>query len=226
MGRPSPAPTASASPATTAPSPSPAKPSLNSAPASSSAVSVNKKEPLNFDILNDKTRNACLKVIHTALEAGSEPGSVDAHVMFQRAREVEQATFKLIGKGEINNEYRQKMRSLSLNLKDKRNPTLSQGVVAGIIEADKLVLMTPEEMESDEKKAERAALQMQNLFKAKAAAAQGESGLRLSCRATSPSDAACLAPRQRQRRMHSSVASVTSESAHTSRSRRGVPMSQ
>lgn len=165
---------------------------MNNAPASSSAVSVNKKEPLNFDILNDKTRNACLKVIHTALEAGSEPGSVDAHVMFQRAREVEQATFKLIGKGEINSEYRQKMRSLSLNLKDKRNPTLSQGVVAGIIEADKLVLMTPEEMESDEKKAERAALQMQNLFKAKAAAAQGESGPRLSCRATSPADAACL----------------------------------
>lgn len=96
-------------------------------------------------------------------------------MVFERAKEVESATFKVIGKGEVNGDYRSKMRSLSLNLKDKKNPSLRENVVSGLIEAEKLVTMTPEEMASDEKKAEREALQMQNLFKAKAAAAQGES---------------------------------------------------
>lgn len=130
---------------------------------------VNKQAPINFDILNDKTRNACLKIIHQALEIDSD----DVYNVFERARDVEAATFKLIGKGEVNGDYRSKMRSLSLNLKDKKNPSLRRGVVVGSIEADKLVTMSPEEMASDEKKAEREALQMQNLFKAKAAAAQG-----------------------------------------------------
>lgn len=125
---------------------------------------------MNFDILNDKTRNACLKIIYQALEVEA----ADLHVIFGRAKEVEEATYKLVGKNQVNNDYRQKMRSLSLNLKDKKNPSLREGVASGSIEAEKLVVMTPEEMASDERKAERSALQVQNLFKAKAAAAQGE----------------------------------------------------
>ncbi|UZJ53150.1 hypothetical protein CBS101457_002470 [Exobasidium rhododendri] len=168
-------PNGTASPANAVTSPLP----VNSAaanshvpPSSSSSNRVDKKadtkQPLSFEIHDDKTRNACLKIIHVALEVES----TDKHAVFARAKEVEEATFTLVGKGSVNNEYRQKMRSLSLNLKDRKNPELREGVASGLIEADKLVLMTPEEMASEEKKAERSALQMQNLFKAKAAAAQ------------------------------------------------------
>jgi transcription elongation factor S-II len=160
---------ASASPATTIASPSPAKPVINSVTPSASTEDLNSKAPLSFDILNEKTRNACLKIIFDALAIDSED---DKGNVYERAKDVEAATFKLIGKGEVNGDYRSKMRSLSLNLKDKKNPSLRQGVVVGSIEAEKLVTMSPEEMASDEKKAEREALQMQNLFKAKAAAAQ------------------------------------------------------
>lgn len=165
------APNASASPATTIASPSPVKPVSNQVTAPSPSIgSINKTDPLSFDVLDDKTRNACLKIIHQALEVSS----TDVHMVFERAKEVELATFKVIGKGQVNGDYRSKMRSLSLNLKDKKNPSLRENVVSGLIEAEKLVTMTPEEMASDEKKAEREALQMQNLFKAKAAAAQGK----------------------------------------------------
>lgn len=173
------APNASASPATTVASPSPSKPVTSSsapvplAPSSTPTNVNNKKEPLNFDILDDKTRNACLKLIHQALAADSTITTDDEHAIFAKAKKVEEVTFSVVGKKSVNGDYRTKIRSLSFNLKDKNNPTLREGVVSGTIEAEKLVVMTPEEMASDERKAERSALQMQNLFKAKAAAAQG-----------------------------------------------------
>lgn len=98
----------------------------------------------------------------------------DVDTIYKRAKEIEEATFTTIAKGQVNNDYRTKVRSLTLNLKDKKNPALRESVATGLITAERLVVMTPEEMASDEKKAEREALQMQNLFKAKAAAAQGE----------------------------------------------------
>lgn len=203
--------TASASPATTVASPSPAKPVTNVFTPSASLDDVDKKTPLNFDILNDKTRNACLKIIYQALEVETD----DTHNVFERARDVEAATYKLIGKGEVNADYRSKMRSLNLNLKDKKNPSLRQGVVMGSIEAEKLVTMSPEEMASDEKKAEREALQMQNLFKAKAAAAQGEYFISLYAEAFL-NDIESL---QRPRRTLFNVESVINASVPTTKSR-------
>ena len=108
-------------------------------------------------------------------------GKGDSLPAYKVATEIEKATFTTIAKGQVNNDYRTKIRSLNLNLKDKKNPTLRENVETGVISAERLIVMTPEEMASDEKKAEREALQLQNLFKAKAAAAQGQSRLRSWC---------------------------------------------
>ncbi|MCO5603524.1 hypothetical protein L7F22_057675 [Adiantum nelumboides] len=89
-----------------------------------------------------------------------------------RALAVEGATFKKVGSGTVNGEYRTKIRSLGMNLKDKKNPALRSSVIDGTIPADKFITLTAEEMASEELKAERTALQMQNLFNAKGAEAQ------------------------------------------------------
>lgn len=64
--------------------------------------------------------------------------------MFDRAVAIEAAVLKQMGKGAVNGDYRSKVRSLTLNLKDKRNPGLRQNVISGMVSAEKLVLMSAE----------------------------------------------------------------------------------
>lgn len=97
-----------------------------------------------------------------------------------RSTRVEEAVFNNCG--EANADYRQKMRSLYLNLKGKENPSLRQGVVAGDISPAKLavmtsavrsclcdpevqVLTTPQEMASEERKQKDREIEEENLFK-------------------------------------------------------------
>ncbi|PWN41856.1 transcription elongation factor [Ceraceosorus guamensis] len=141
---------------------SPATPVVKDA----SSAGKTSKASLDFQKLGDKTRNACLKLLYDALEIGSD---ADPAIIFQRALAIERATFTIVGKEEVSGDYRSKIRSLSLNLKDAKNPSLRQRVVEGILPADVLIQMKPEEMASDEVKAEREKLQVQNLFGSKAA---------------------------------------------------------
>lgn len=76
------------------------------------------------------------------------------------------------GKGETSTDYRNKVRSLSLNFKDKNNPDLRARAIEGDITAHQLVRMSNEDLASDKRKREIEELQMQNLFKAKGAEAQ------------------------------------------------------
>lgn len=150
--------TASASPSSTA-----------SAAAAKPAASNTK---IDFEILNDKVRNACLKLLYQSLEIGKEMHGWNDSQIFDAAVAVEAAILSNQGKGSVTADYRNKVRSLSLNIKDKNNPDLRVRVVEGDIAADKLVTMTNEELASDKRKREIEELQMQNLFKAKGAAAQ------------------------------------------------------
>ena len=74
---------------------------------------------INFEVLNDKVRNACLKLLYSSLELQED---AEPKTVFASAMEIEQAVYVKIGGGTINNDYRSKVRSLSLNLKDKNNP--------------------------------------------------------------------------------------------------------
>lgn len=137
-------------------------------PATPAVPSSSNKTTLNFEVLNDRTRDACLKLIFQSLEINSS----DSQLVYERAMAIEASVLKIVGKGQVTGDYRSKVRSLTLNLKDKKNPALRANVVSGSISSDSLVTMTAEEMASEEQKAERNALQMQNLFNAKGAEAQ------------------------------------------------------
>ncbi|KAI3627562.1 tfs1 [Malassezia furfur] len=138
------------------------------APAEAPAKS-DKLVNIDFEVLNDKTRNACLKLLYSSLELAPD---ADAQVVYSVAMRIEQATLDTIGHGAVNGDYRAKIRSLSLNLKDKNNPELREQVLLGEITPEKLVVMRSEDMASSARKAERERLQEQNLHNAKGAEAQ------------------------------------------------------
>lgn len=124
---------------------------------------------INFEVLNDKVRNACLKLLYSSLELQED---AEPKTVFASAMEIEQAVYEKIGGSSINNDYRSKVRSLSLNLKDKNNPELRQKVLKGEIPAETLVVMRSEELASKVLKEQHEALRQQNLHNAKGAEAQ------------------------------------------------------
>ncbi|KAK0539859.1 transcription elongation factor TFIIS [Tilletia horrida] len=147
---------------TTATKPSPAN-ATTPAPAVKSKAGVK----VDFDILGDRTRNACLKLMHTTLSSDS---TEDASVIFAAAKSLEAAAFIKIGNGAVNGDYRNKMRSLSMNL--KANAQLRKDLVDNVVTGERVVQMSPEELASDERKAEREALHSQNLHNARGAEPQ------------------------------------------------------
>lgn len=93
----------------------------------------------------------------------------DASEIYSAALGVEKAVFNDIGKGYVTADYRNKLRSLTLNLKDASNPALRSRVLSGSLSPSVLVQMGPEDLASDARREEREQLQMQNLFGSKAA---------------------------------------------------------
>ncbi|CAO1627576.1 unnamed protein product [Sympodiomycopsis kandeliae] len=141
------------------------------APPTSSSLPAGKKP--DFTTLNDKTRNACLKLIFDALKLADAKEVTDSQI-FSISLDIESSIYKRLCplETEVTTDYRNKIRSLSLNLKDKNNPTFRRKVVLGHIEATSLVDLTPKEMASEEKLAEYKSLEEQNLLTAQSAAEQ------------------------------------------------------
>lgn len=136
--------TTTASPNAPSPAAS-ASPATPSASASAAAAASANATPPNFDILKEKTRNTCLKLIFDALKL-AEIKEVSDSTLFGISLDVEKSVFdKMCGADAVavNQEYRNKMRSLSLNLKDKKNPQFRRRVVRGEIPGGRLVDLTP-----------------------------------------------------------------------------------
>lgn len=99
-------------------------------------------------------------------------------LLLQRATTVENSVYE--SQGGTTAEYKSKIRSLYVNLKDKNNPSLREGVISGEIPADKLhtlsaevrpragifhlqlTLFSSKDMASDKRKSEIEKLKAQN----------------------------------------------------------------
>lgn len=92
---------------------------------------------------------------------------LDSEVILKRSKDIESSTYKNISDV---GQYRAKMRSLYLNLKDKSNPALRASVISGTIDSTLLWSMSPQDMASAEKKAELAEFSKAALFSAQGAA--------------------------------------------------------
>jgi len=81
------------------------------------------------------------------------------------AKNVEDAAHTNAG-ARINDTYKQKIRSLFQNLKNKSNPVLRKDVLSGKISPRTFVTMTHDQMKSDLRRAEDEILEKQNMNQA------------------------------------------------------------
>lgn len=107
------------------------------------------------------TRNSCIGLIYNGLAYRSTDPAED---LIAKAVEVEAAAMERFD-GETK-EYKDKVRSLFQNLKNKTNKELGRKVMSGEVTARRFVRMTHEELRSAEQKAQDSKLQLENMKKA------------------------------------------------------------
>jgi transcription elongation factor S-II len=115
----------------------------------------------------DKARDGCAKMIYKALALyeGASP-----QVVSKKASQIESEVFKIYNG--VDNQYKSKIRSLYLNLKDKTNPHLREKIINDVISPAQFCNMSATEMASEEKREEIKKIQDHNLFLARGAESQ------------------------------------------------------
>ncbi|VDM44987.1 unnamed protein product [Toxocara canis] len=101
---------------------------------------------------NNEVRNKCVEMLLKALQSGVLPnGAISPKDVAVR---IESKIFQV--NGDTGSKYMSAVRSRVFNLRDKKNPTLLENVLTGVVEPERFALMTVEEMASDEMRRQRA----------------------------------------------------------------------
>jgi len=140
--------------------PTPMTPTSESFDGKNGASRTAKSDGITISV-GDKTRDKCVELIYDAL--ASDSGS-PSDLILKRAKAVE-ATVLSDFKNDTGREYKGKIRSLFLNLKDKNNPGLRAAVVSGDLSVGKFCRMSSSEMASEERKLADQAIMEENLHK-------------------------------------------------------------
>lgn len=117
----------------------------------------------------EPVRNNCIKLIYNSLAIDADPGKYPSSLLLEKAESIESTIGRRFD-GKLEGPYKQKMRSLYLNLKGI-NISLRSDLRNGTLTTDALCAMTPEEMASDERKAQNKRLEEEGIFAAMAAVA-------------------------------------------------------
>ncbi|KAJ1950597.1 transcription elongation factor TFIIS [Linderina pennispora] len=112
----------------------------------------------------DSVRDKCAEMLYNAMAVDS---NADGELIAKRAAAIERIEYAKESGATPN--YKARIRSLVLNLKDKKNPALRMRVVDGNITPERLCSMSKEEMASDDLKEQMEKIKEENLFKAQGA---------------------------------------------------------
>lgn len=182
----------------------PTLPSLSTGPRQGSAHSAQRtaKSDGIKGGTGDATRDKCIELLYDALSSDSSAraffSSTNTHnppnapfkaveLVLSRARSVEKCVYN-DNSGYTSTQYKQKIRTLFVNLKDKNNPELRETVVSGDLAVEKFTSMSSQvsnlsltlvdayadrqDMASEERKAADNKIKEENLFKSLSAAEQ------------------------------------------------------
>lgn len=149
------------SPTTTSSSPAPGstKSKFHSGPRNP------KIDGVNTLLYEDSTRNASVSALYTALAIERDDSG---EAIVDVARNIELAVYRHENAA-VNDAYRNKLRTLTMNLRNKKNPDLRDRLLSGQISPAKFIVMTPSEMAPELLKQEIEKLNKQNLFDAQGA---------------------------------------------------------
>lgn len=125
---------------------------------------------------NDAVRDSCIELLYNGLAYRSTASVND---VLHKAIEVELAAHSHF-KG-VTKDYREKLRSLFSNLKVKSNRQLGVNVMEGKITPARFVVMTHEELKSEEQRKKEDALQQENMKKAQVPMAEKSISDALKC---------------------------------------------
>jgi len=130
---------------------------------------------------HDQVRLSCRRLLSAALK-GSQEEEIEglSKSPDELAALIEDAVFKK-QRRETGMKYKNQIRSRVFNLKDKKNPELRMNVLMGIILPDRIAVMTPEEMASDEMKNLRNAHAKEGIDAAQLAIKEGTKTDLLKC---------------------------------------------
>lgn len=118
-----------------------------------------------INMYDNSTRNASVSALYTALAI--ERNDKSSHIL-TIATEIESEVFKSEYLA-VNDNYRNKLRTFTMNLRNKKNPDLRGRILSGSILPSVFTKMSPNEMAPDALKKEIEKLNKQNLFDAQGA---------------------------------------------------------
>ncbi|KAG2171759.1 hypothetical protein INT43_008139 [Umbelopsis isabellina] len=150
--------------------------SLSSSPKTPSdapVIRTVKSDEMRVKPTGNTPRDKTIEMMYSAIGLGS---FVDSDLLMKRAERVETILFEEFGG--VTDGYKNKVRSLILNLKNKKNPGLRESVVSGELSLKDLCTMSIEDMASEEKKAQDRKMAEEALFNARGAgSAQAETDM-------------------------------------------------
>lgn len=146
--------------------PAPAKP----APGSTGGKFHNgprnpKTDGVDTTIYDDSTRNASVSALYTALAIERDD---DSKTIVNVAVKIESEVYAE-EYSKVNDGYRNKLRTLTMNLRNKKNPDLRANLLTGSLKPEKFIKMSPNEMAPEALRQEMEKLHKQNLFDAQGA---------------------------------------------------------
>lgn len=178
---------AKAATATLAAKPAALASSSNASGSASGAGSTNSKfhqgprnpqtDGVNTTLYDNTTRNASVLALYTALAIDRDDAAKDIVAV---ATAIELEVFKLEYLA-VNDNYRNKLRLFTMNLRNKKNPELRHRLLTGAIEPAAFIKMTPKEMAPELLKKEMEEMHKKNLFDAQEAQQEHAISDRFEC---------------------------------------------
>ncbi|ODV77384.1 transcription elongation factor [Suhomyces tanzawaensis NRRL Y-17324] len=124
-----------------------------------------KTDGVRTELYDNTTRNASVSALYTALAI--ERDDAPSHII-SIATAIESEVFKSEYSA-VNDSYRNKLRTFTMNLRNKKNPELRERLLSKAISPSAFIKMTPSEMAPEALKKEIEKLHKQNLFDAQGA---------------------------------------------------------
>lgn len=124
-----------------------------------------KTDGVDTIIYDDSTRNASVSALYTALAIERDD---DSKTILDVAIKIETEVFAE-EYSKVNDGYRNKLRTLTMNLRNKKNPDLRANLLTGSLKPGKFIKMSPSEMAPEALRQEMEKLHKQNLFDAQGA---------------------------------------------------------
>lgn len=135
--------------------------------------------PPKASATTDDVRLGCRRLLATALRGDGELPEGTAKSPEELAELIEETIFKT--NKSTNPKYKNQVRSRVFNLKDKKNPSLRENVLCGVITTEKIALMTTAEMASDDVKKQREEFVKEGIDAAQLAKVEGTKTDLLKC---------------------------------------------